>query len=166
MEGEVAANRISLRTLLADAEFVGADDICVGHSTDDPRAVHDGDVFVAPSDPRVDLEAAVATALQLGARAVVASRPLVNCPVPVCYVTDVRDALGRICQAAAGEPSRRVKTIGVAGSFGKTTTGYLVASVLSAAGRTPGVLGSLGYADGREVADARWTTPPPTVLAG
>jgi UDP-N-acetylmuramoyl-L-alanyl-D-glutamate--2,6-diaminopimelate ligase len=97
---------------------------------------------------------------------VVASRPISNCPVPVCYVTDTREALGRICQAAAQDPSRRVKTIGVAGSFGKTTTGYLIASVLSAAGRTPGVVGSLGYADGRETADARWTTPPPTVLAG
>jgi UDP-N-acetylmuramoyl-L-alanyl-D-glutamate--2,6-diaminopimelate ligase len=164
MDGEV--NRISLRSLLADAEFVGADDICVGHSTDDPRACRDGDVFVAPADPRIDLEEAVATALRLGARAVVASRPIAGCTVPVCYVPDVRDALGRICQASAGEPSRRLKTIGVAGSFGKTTTGYLIASVLSEAGRTPGVIGSLGYADGRETADARWTTPPPTVLAG
>jgi UDP-N-acetylmuramoyl-L-alanyl-D-glutamate--2,6-diaminopimelate ligase len=153
-----------LRSLLDDAEIVGALDVRVAHCTTDPRACRSGDVYIALDDEGVDGHRAADEAVRLGAAAVVASRP-VSLPVPVAYVEDTRTAYGRICQGLAGNPSTLLKTIGVAGSLGKTTTGYLIASVLQAAGRAPGMIGSLGYCDGVELADARWTTPPPPVTA-
>jgi UDP-N-acetylmuramoyl-L-alanyl-D-glutamate--2,6-diaminopimelate ligase len=65
----------------------------------------------------------------------------------------------------AGDPACRLKTIGVTGTNGKTTTSYLIASVLAAGGYKTGVLGTLGYFDGAEWGDAGWTTPPQNVLA-
>jgi UDP-N-acetylmuramoyl-L-alanyl-D-glutamate--2,6-diaminopimelate ligase len=165
MEGRVAAPvEVRLRAVLADAEIVGAADVGVVRCTTDAVSCVEGDLFVALVDERGDGHDAVAEAVRLGASAVVASRPVMP-GVPVCYVPDTRQAYGRICQALAGDPSRRVRTIGVAGSFGKTTAGYLIASVLNAAGKTTGVLGSLGYCDGVELSDPRWTTPPPPVTA-
>lgn len=152
---------VRLRCVLADAEIVGADDVCVSHCTTDAAACRDGDLFVLLSDDKC----AATDAVRLGAAAIVAARPLADCPVPVCYVPDAAEAYGRICQALAGRPSDRLKVIGVAGSYGKTTTGYLIASILSGAGQTPGVLSSLGYCDGLEVCDARWTTPPAPIMA-
>ncbi len=154
----------SLRSLLGDAEIVGAADVAVSHCTIDPRGCRTGDVFVQLPDRHTAAD--VDEAVRCGAAAVVASQPLVGCRVPVCYVVDPADAYGRLCQGLAGDPARRLKVVGVAGSYGKTTTGYLIASILSAAGRTPGVLGSLGYCDGAETAEARWTTPPAPILAG
>lgn len=165
MEGRTAAHAdVRLRAVLADAEILGADDIVVSRCTTDAQSCVDGDVYLALVDGERDGHAAIADAVRLGASAVVASRP-VTASVPVCYVPDTHLAYGRICQALAGDPSRKLRTIGVAGNFGKTTAGYLIASVLNEAGKTTGMLGSLGYCDGAEVADARWTTPPPPVTA-
>lgn len=165
MEGRTAAPAgVCLRAVLPDAEFVGAADIAVLRCTTDARACIDGNTYVALVDGENDGHAAVAEAVRLGATAVVASRPIVA-SVPVCYVPDTHLAYGRICQALAGNPSAQLRVVGVAGSFGKTTAGYLIASVLNVANKTTGVLSSLGYCDGAELADARWTTPPPPVSA-
>lgn len=156
---------VSLRTLLSDAEIVGADDIVVRHCSSDSRATRDGDLFAALYGRNTDGHAFAAEAVNMGASAVLASRPLPGCKVPVCYVPETRQAYGRICQALAGDPARKLKTIGVVGAFGKTTTAYLAASALNAGSRSPGLLTSLGYCDGTEISDARWTTPPAHVAA-
>jgi UDP-N-acetylmuramoyl-L-alanyl-D-glutamate--2,6-diaminopimelate ligase len=165
MEGRTSADLgVRLRTLLADAEIVGADDVSVGQCAVEAHLCRSGDVYFALGDDSIDGHDRAAEAVRYGASAVVASRPI-SVNAPVCYVPDVREAYGRVCHALAGNPSQKLPTIAVAGSFGKTTAGYLIASVLQAAGRTPGVIGSLGYCDGEETAEARWSTPPPPVAA-
>ena len=77
-----------------------------------------------------------------------------------------RQAHGRACQAAAGNPSQQLHLIGVAGSHGKTTTSCLIAGVLTAAGYRTGVLGTLGYLDGSRLEAATESTPSPEQLAG
>ena len=69
-----------------------------------------------------------------GASAILADRPIPGCPVPACFVTDVREACGSLCQALAGNPTQQLKTVGITGTNGKTTTSYLVASILDTAG--------------------------------
>lgn len=167
--GPVGKIGVSLRTLFPDAEIVGANDVLVARCTADSRSCGEGDVFIAITGKQSNGHEFIPQAIALGAKAIIASRPLpefaTSNNVPVCYVPDTSAAYGLICQALAGHPSRKLKTIGVAGSFGKTTTGYLIGSVLNASGHATGMLGSLGYCDGREIADARWTTPPQHVAA-
>jgi UDP-N-acetylmuramoyl-L-alanyl-D-glutamate--2,6-diaminopimelate ligase len=159
-------HRISLRRLLPEAEFVGADDIGVEACACDSRAVRPGDLFAAIVGSVRDGHDFVAEALTRGCGAVLAQRPLPQAADrPVCYVRNTRRAYGRVCQALAGDPSRKVRVIGITGTNGKTTTSYLTASVLRAAGCDVGILGTLGCFDGAEFLDSSMTTPPPAVLA-
>jgi UDP-N-acetylmuramoyl-L-alanyl-D-glutamate--2,6-diaminopimelate ligase len=63
-------------------------------------------------------------------------------------VDDARAAHARICQALAGDPSRRLPIVGVTGTFGKTITSLFVRSILEAAGLRSGLVGALGWSDG------------------
>jgi UDP-N-acetylmuramoyl-L-alanyl-D-glutamate--2,6-diaminopimelate ligase len=92
-------------------------------------------------------------------------RPLPDLDVPVCVVKDVRTAYGNLCQSLAGNPSRRLKLVGITGTNGKTTTTYLTASVLDAAGYMTGILGTLGCFDGLDFEPSTLTTPAPPALA-
>jgi UDP-N-acetylmuramoyl-L-alanyl-D-glutamate--2,6-diaminopimelate ligase len=156
---------LSLHTLLADAEVRGADDIGVARCTCDSRRVQEGDLFVALPGSQSDGHDYVAEAVARGCSAVLSERPLEGIDVPNCVVPNSREAYGRICQALAGNPSLKLKLVGVTGTNGKTTTSWLVASVLSAAGHRVGLLGTLGYFDGEEVQPAALTTPPADQLA-
>jgi UDP-N-acetylmuramoyl-L-alanyl-D-glutamate--2,6-diaminopimelate ligase len=155
---------INLSQLLPEA-VLPSGEIVVSSCCADSRVCRRGDLFVALPGTANNGHDHVAEAVANGARSVLAGHPVADCAVPVCYVDDVADAYGRLCQALAGNPTLRLKTIGVTGTNGKTTTTYLIASVLAAAGYKTGVIGTLGYFDGDEWADASWTTPPANVLA-
>ena len=75
--------------------------------------------------------------------------------LPNCVVADARDAYGRICQALAGNPSQRLKLIGVTGTNGKTTTSCLLASVLATARASGGVAGHAGLFRRRDMRAGR-----------
>ncbi len=168
---------VSLRTLLPGAEFVGADgvavngdvtvtdDIAVTGCTCDSRRVRPGDLFVALPGVTCDGHDFIAEAAARGCSAVVADRPVHESALPVCIVSDPRDAFGRICQALAGNPSHSMKVIGITGTNGKTTTACLTAGVLAKAAHRVGLLGTVGYFDGDEAEESPWTTPPADVLA-
>ncbi len=132
----------------------------------DSRHVKPGNIFVAIEGERYDGHDFIAHAIAQGCTAVVSERPLSELAVPTIEVPNARDAFGRLCHALAGNPSEKVKLIGVTGTNGKTTTSCLIAGVLSRAGYKVGVLGTLGYFDGNDADDALWTTPPADHLAG
>jgi len=166
MEGDSLNHRgVSLKGILPEGEIVGAHDVFVTHVSADSRSCRTGDLYVALVGRDADGHRSIFEAVRLGASGVVASQPVSRCPVPVCYVADTSEAYGHICQALVGAPSEKLKVIGVAGAFGKTTTAYLAASSLAACGCQSGILSSLGYCDGAEIADARWTTPPAHIAA-
>lgn len=157
--------QISLRQLLPEAEFVGADDILVSACSRDSRSIRPGELFAALSGGTHDGHDHVIEAIQRGCAAILAEKPLRGIEAPICYVPDTREAYGVLCQALAGFPSRSLKVIGVTGTNGKTTTTYLIASILAAAGHQPGILGTLGCFDGAEFRETSWTTPPSEELA-
>jgi UDP-N-acetylmuramoyl-L-alanyl-D-glutamate--2,6-diaminopimelate ligase len=122
-------------------------------------------VFVALSGIAHDGHQFARSAIERGAGAILVERPLRLEGVPQCLVPDSHDAFGRLCQALAGNPSQRLKVVGVTGTNGKTTTSSLIASVLSTAGCRVGTLGTLGYCDSIESATAVLTTPSAPELA-
>ncbi|MGH9737553.1 MAG: UDP-N-acetylmuramoyl-L-alanyl-D-glutamate--2,6-diaminopimelate ligase [Candidatus Acidiferrales bacterium] len=72
-----------------------------------------------------------------------------------------------LAQAAAnfyGHPADALKLVGVTGTNGKTTTTYLIDSILHAAGRTTGLIGTTGYRTPKGQRDAANTTPEPVEL--
>jgi len=156
---------VRLRTLLPEADFIGAADVCVNRCTCDSRRVEPGDLFVAIRGTTHDGHDFIGEAIQRGCAAVLSEQPIPTLAVPVCTVPSARNALARICQTLAGDPSRRLKVIGVTGTNGKTTTSCLLASVLTTAGHKVGLVGTLGYLDGMVIEQPALTTPPPDKLA-
>jgi UDP-N-acetylmuramoyl-L-alanyl-D-glutamate--2,6-diaminopimelate ligase len=140
---------VSLRRLLPEAQFVGCPDWEVSGCTDDHRRLDPGQVFVAIRDLRYDGHAFVREALDRGAAGVVVERPCPEAGRLQVVVNDARSAHAVICQALAGDPSRRLMTLGVTGTFGKTVTSLFVHSILEAAGLRTGLVGSLGWSDGK-----------------
>ena len=159
-------NCVSLRKLFPNAKIVGADDIYVASCTCDSRKVESGDLFAAlPGNMRDGLDF-VGDAITRGCTAILSQKPLEDTiDVPYCIVDDARNAYGRICQATHGYPSSRLKVIGITGTNGKTTTSLLVTRILARAGHKVGLVGTLGYYDGRRVEDASLTTPSAEKLA-
>lgn len=83
--------------------------------------------------------------------------------VPVLIADDVRAGVGAASALVYGDPSRRLRMLGITGTSGKTTTAYMVRAVLDAAGLTSGLLGTVETLIGRErlahTPGASFTTP-------
>jgi len=127
--------------------------------TDDSRAVTGGSVFVAVKGERVDGHGFVDQAIKAGAVAVVAQAPMASGTLPFVLVADSRKALGLLGSRFHGDPSARLKMIGVTGTNGKTTTTYLCKALLEGIGRRVGLIGTVGYQIGQETLPASHTTP-------
>ena len=139
---------IRLRDILPDAKLVGADDVyfqsCCGLWKD----CQTDDLFVAIMDSEQDGHDFTQEAIARGATAIVTER-LLTTNRPQCLVDDSREAYGMICQALAGHPSRRLNSIGVTGTDGKTVTCHLISGILKAAGQTTGLISSIEVAQGK-----------------
>jgi UDP-N-acetylmuramoyl-L-alanyl-D-glutamate--2,6-diaminopimelate ligase len=104
-------------------------------------------------------------AVQMGARALlVQGAALEGLDVPQMVVKDGREALARLAHAFYGDPSRKVKVIGVTGTKGKTTTTYLIQSMLREAGKPSGLIGTIAYFTGSRTYEAGNTTPSSLTL--
>lgn len=143
-------------------ELYGGDAEIRGLCTDS-RVAGKGDLFFCFRGTREDGHKFAAEAAARGAAAVVCERKLaLSCPQLV--VSDGREAMARIAAAFYGHPERRLKTVGVTGTNGKTTTATMIAEILSAAGMRTGLVGTLGARYGTVVVPPSLTTPDPVCL--
>lgn len=142
----------------------GGEDVVVGAVHDDSRQVKPGDVFVAVRGRSVDGHDFVDTALGRGAVAIVVERELAWVKVPQLIVENASAVLGILVGRSKGEPAAQLTLVGITGTNGKTTTTYLVESILKAAGSVPGVIGTVSYRWAGKEVDAPYTTPTPAVL--
>jgi UDP-N-acetylmuramoyl-L-alanyl-D-glutamate--2,6-diaminopimelate ligase len=111
----------------------------------DCRRVVPGNLFVALPTPGRDMQAAVDTAVERGAAAVLCEgREVVGLRTTRLQVANVRATLPRVAELFFNQPDRRLKIIGVCGSFGTSAPALLLKSVLDAAGLKCGVIGSGG----------------------
>ena len=127
--------------------------------TDDSRAVTDGSLFVAVKGECTDGHGFVEQAIKAGALAVIAQASVASGSIPFVRVADSRKALGFLGSRFHGDPSARLKMIGVTGTNGKTTTTYLCKALLEGIGRRVGLIGTVGYQIGQETLPAPHTTP-------
>ena len=87
-------------------------------------------------------------------------------PVPVLVHAAPRSVLGALAAAVYGHPSEKVQVLGVTGTSGKTTTAYLIEAGLRAAGRTTGLIGTVGVRiAGADVPSALTTPEAPALQA-
>ena len=84
--------------------------------------------------------------------------------VTVVKVKDTRYAMAFISAAYFGHPAEKLKTIGITGTKGKTTTTYMVKSILENAGYKVGLIGTIEAIIGDEVIPAANTTPESYVI--
>jgi UDP-N-acetylmuramoyl-L-alanyl-D-glutamate--2,6-diaminopimelate ligase len=128
----------------------------------DSRAVAPGDAFFALRGAETDGHAYLRAALDLGAAALIAEELPDDLALGAAcgvVVPDSRRALAPISALFFGHPSRELALVGVTGTNGKTSTTYLAESILAAAGRSVGLIGTVEvrYRDVRE--RTRNTTP-------
>ena len=124
----------------------------------DTRKVVPGALFCCVPGSRVDGHDLAGKALDAGAAALVVQRPLAL-EAPQLLVGRVRDALAPLAAAFFDHPSDRLDLVGVTGTNGKTTTTYMLEAIFRAAGRVPGVVGTVEVRLGDRRRPAVHTTP-------
>ena len=108
------------------------------------QEVTPGGLFVAVPGLAADGHDFIDQALERGAAAILVQQKMTR-DTTVVTVSSTRKALGGISSAFFGRPSERLCIIGITGTNGKTTTAYLVESILAAAGHKVGLMGTIDY---------------------
>jgi len=117
-----------------------------------------GGLFVAIAGTRANGHDFIADAIDRGASALVASRPI-DVPVPVVVSADPRRLMANLAARFFGNPSDRLCLVGITGTNGKTTVAYLVEAILATAGKAVGVIGTVNTRFGGQVLPSPVTTP-------
>ena len=151
------------RELLKDLEYEvvsGSVDVNVNELIYNTKMVSKECMFVCIRGAVFDSHDAAAEAAAGGAVVIVAERP-VEVPEGICVVRvkDTRYALALISAAYFGYPARKLKTIGITGTKGKTTTTFLIRSILEHAGIRTGLIGTIETIIGDRHIPASNTTP-------
>ena len=123
---------------------VNAGDLEIASVRDDSRKVEPGDLFVAVRGVRVDGHDYVADSIARGAVAVAVEEPFRELAVPQLVTRRGSAALASAAAWWYGDPSRRLLTVGITGTNGKTTTSFLKQAALEGAGLKAGLVGTIG----------------------
>ena len=142
---------------LAPREVVGRAPVELTDLAYDARTVAPGALFFCVPGERYDGHEFAADAVARGAVALVVERVL-PLDVPQVVVDGARRAMAPAAAAFFGNPTDQLEVVGITGTNGKTTTAYLVYAILEAAGRRPGLLGTVESRIGGERRPAVRTT--------
>ena len=143
----------------------GTADVDISTVAYDSRRVERGSLFICIKGAVADGHRFAEAAVNKGASALVVEDD-VTVPenVTVIRVEDSRYALACISAEYFGNPADKLKVIGITGTKGKTTTTYLVKSILDSAGHKCGLVGTIETIIGDKVIKASNTTPESYVL--
>lgn len=157
----------SLAQRIAAVSAPASADVRVTGVTLRSQDVQPGDLFAALPGAATHGARFAADAVERGAVAVLTDADLpADLGVPVLVHGDPRAVLGEVAATVYGNPSEHLRVIGVTGTSGKTTTTYLVEAGLRAAGRTAGLIGTIGIRiDGRDEPSALTTPEAPDLQA-
>ena len=124
----------------------------------DSRKVTPGSIFCCIQGEKTDGHQYISAAESAGAAALVCERD-VETDLPVILTDSTRAVMGELAPLIYGNPSSKMLMLGVTGTNGKTTTTYILRSILQAAGVKTGLLGTIVESDGILEVDAERTTP-------
>lgn len=156
---------MKLTDLLCKLEYQcvqGDTDLEIDQVVYDSRKIEEGCLFICIEGANFDGHDFVEQAVEKGAKALVVSRQMPELSardVTVIQVEDTRYAMAFISAAYFGYPAEKLRIIGVTGTKGKTTTTYMVKSILENAGYRVGLVGTIEVIIGRERIHAGNTTP-------
>jgi len=126
----------------------------------DSRLVKKDFIFVAIKGLLLDGHDYIEDAINRGATGVISERSLnLQADSTFVEVNDTREALALLSSAFYREPSRDLTLIGITGTNGKTTTSYIIKSILEAWGKRVGLLGTINYIINKDILPAPHTTP-------
>lgn len=164
---------MKLRSLLEKIEYsllLGNDDVDVTTLVYDSRKVEKDSVFVCISGTVRDAHEFIDEVIEKGARAVIVEKDIAALNITninnttVVKVTDTRSALAYMSAAYFDYPADKLKTIGITGTKGKTTTAYMVRSILESSGIRTGLIGTIEAIVGDTKIPANNTTPESYVI--
>lgn len=159
-----------LKDLIAELDHPlveGALDGEINSVTADSRTAEPGALFVAVRGQQTDGRKFIGAAISAGAVAVVSETPRESgdpADIPWIQVNDSRRALSAIAAKLADHPSSKLKLVGVTGTNGKTTTGFLCHHLLKSCWHHAGLLGTVVMDDGENSHVAGYTTPDAVML--
>lgn len=131
----------------------------------DSRKVQEGCLFICIEGANFDGHSVAGEVAAMGASVLITSKPVeVENDVTIIQVENTRYAMAFISAAWFGHPAKKLKTIGITGTKGKTTTTYLVKSILENAGLKVGLIGTIETIIGGEHIPAVNTTPESYIL--
>jgi UDP-N-acetylmuramoyl-L-alanyl-D-glutamate--2,6-diaminopimelate ligase len=153
---------MALKDLLAGMDVPASmTDIRVHGLTLDSRAVRQGDAFVALQGLRQHGMTFAPAALASGASVILAEAPapVVSTDQPVLWLDGLRDRVGHLAAQFYGQPSQKLRLVGVTGTNGKTSTVQLLAQALEHLGRRAATIGTLGAGLHGAIREGERTTP-------
>ena len=138
----------------------GSDETEITELVNDSRKVTEGSVFVCISGAVSDGHEYAAEVAGKGAAALITEKDVdVPDSMTVIRVEDTRYALALMSAAYFRYPAQKLKVIGITGTKGKTTTTYMVKSILEGVGHTGGLIGTIEAVSGDKTIPAHNTTP-------
>jgi UDP-N-acetylmuramoyl-L-alanyl-D-glutamate--2,6-diaminopimelate ligase len=150
---------VDLQSLIGTGELSeGAGAVEVSGLAYSSQAVKPGDLFFCVRGFKSDGHDFAPEAVERGAVALVCERPL-RLAVPEVPVEDARAAMAPIAARFFGDPTSTLNVVGITGTNGKTTTAFLLRSILEAAGRRCGLLGTVTSIVGGREEPVQRTTP-------
>ena len=147
-------------------QLIGSDDIEITGVNIDSRKIEDGHLFVAIKGTQVDGHKFIPKAIELGAKAILCEDIPDEKVEGVTYiqVESTDDAVGKVATMFYGDPSKKLKLVGVTGTNGKTTIATLLYNMFRKFGYKVGLLSTVcNYIDDEPV-PADHTTPDPIEL--
>ena len=147
-------------------QVVGSTDVDITGVNIDSRRIKPGHLFVAMKGTQVDGHKFIDKAIELGAKAVLCEDMPATLADGVTYVqvTSTEDAVGKVATMFYGDPSTKLKLVGVTGTNGKTTIATLLYNMFSRMGHKCGLLSTVCNYVVDEAIPADHTTPDPIEL--
>ena len=148
----------ALSRALAPGDVIGGRPVEILDLAYDTRRVPAGALFFCVPGATRDGHDLAREAVAAGAAALVVERP-VDAEVPQLVVESVRASMAVAADTFFGSPTEHLTVAGVTGTNGKSTTAYLLRSILEADGRPTGLVGTIEWVVGNQRRDAPHTTP-------